>query len=61
MNAGYEPLIWLEDLDESKRRMPIVFFYSENDEVYSKSFCSSQLWKLKEHEFNVRHLEGKDL
>lgn len=61
MNAGYESLINLEDLDESKRRIPIVYFYSENDEVYSKEFSLSQVSKLQELNFNVRAVEGKDL
>ena len=61
MNAGFEPLVWLEDLDESKRRMPIVFYYSENDEFYSKDFCLSQLQKLQKQEFNVWHKEGLNL
>jgi len=38
MNAGLEPLISIEEIDKSKKEMPIVYFYPNNDEVYSKAF-----------------------
>ena len=57
----FDKSILLETLDLSKWRIPIIFFYPTQDEIYSLSIYHETIYKLWELDFNLIPIEGQNL